>query len=100
MNGYHIQMFINEDDNSFVEWIDNREVDRGICEKHENKLYRIKSSKQSFEIILNDDNSFEMVIDKLNDGKPFVMENVRTDDTAISFWDKFDDVDEYKTLLD
>ena len=100
VNGYHIQMLIREEDNSFVEWIDNREVDRGSYEKSENNSYRIKSNKQSFEVALNDDNSFEIIINKLNDGKPINMKNISTDDTPISFWDKFDDVDEYKTLLD
>lgn len=100
VNGYHIQVLICEEDNSFVEWIDNREVDRGTYKKSENNSYRIKSNKQSFEITLNDDNSFDIVVDKLNDGKPINMKNISTDDIPISFWDKFDDVDEYKALLD
>ena len=93
-------MLFLEEDNSFVEWIDNREVDKGTHEKSENNSYRIKSNKQSLEITLNDDNSFEIVINKLNDGKPINMKNISTGDTSISFWDEFDDVDEYKTLLD
>ncbi|MTI71387.1 MAG: hypothetical protein FH751_14160 [Firmicutes bacterium] len=99
VNGYHIQMLIREDDNTFIEWIDNREVDRGTYEKFENNSYRIKSNKQSFEIILNDNNSFEMIINKLNEGKPINMKNISTDDYMISFG-KWDDVDEYIYLLD
>lgn len=99
-NGYHIQMLIREKDNSFVEWIDNREVDRGTFEKFDTCSYRIKSSKQNFEITLNDDNSFEMIIKKLNNGNSIKMKNVSEDDTPFSFENGFDDIDEYKSLLD
>ncbi|MTI65475.1 MAG: hypothetical protein FH753_02630 [Firmicutes bacterium] len=99
VNGYHIQMLIRGDDNSFIEWIDNREVDRGTYERFEKNSYRIKSNKQSFEITLNDDNSFKIVINKLNEGKPINMKNISTDDYMISFG-KWDDVDEYTYLLD
>lgn len=100
MIGSHIiQMLVREEDNSFVEWIDNREVDRGTYEKLDDKSYRIKSNRQNFEITLNDDNSFEIVISKLNDGTTFIMKNITTDNIRYSFG-KFEDVDEYKSLLD
>ncbi|MCT4592670.1 MAG: hypothetical protein N4A57_00130 [Anaeromicrobium sp.] len=99
VNGYHIQILIREEDNSFVEWIDNREVDRGTYEKVDTSLYTIKGNKQSFELTLNDDNSFEIVINKLNNGNPISMKNISTDDYRISFG-KWDDVDKYKSLLD
>ncbi len=99
VNGYHIQMLIREEDNSFVEWIDNREVDRGTYEKVDTDLYRIKGNKQIFELTLNNDNSFGIVINKLNDGNPIIMKNITADDHRISFG-KWDDIDEYKSLLD
>jgi hypothetical protein len=100
MIGSHIvQMLVREEDNSFVEWINNREVDRGTYEKLDDKSYRIKGNRQNFEITLNDDNSFEIVISKLNDGTPIIMKNIRTDDFRQSFGE-FKDVDEYKSLLD
>lgn len=92
-------MLVQEEDNSFVEWINNREVDRGTYKKLEDNSYRFNSSKQSFEITLNDDNFFEIVINKLSDGNPITMKNITTDDTRTSFG-KFEDVDEYKSLLD
>ncbi len=86
MIGSHIvQMLVREEDNSFVEWINNREVDRGTYEKLDDKSYRIKGNRQNFEITLNDDNSFEIVISKLNDGTPIIMKNIRTDDFRQSF---------------
>lgn len=99
VNGYHVQILIRREDNSFVEWIDNREVDRGTYEKINTNLYRIKSNKQSFEIVLNEDNSFKIVINKLNNGNPIIMKNITTEDYRMSFG-KWDDVDEYKALLD
>ena len=54
-----------------------------------NELYRRQISSRQ-----------QLLINKLNEGKPFYIKNISTDDTTISFWDKFDDVDEYKSLLD
>lgn len=99
IEGHIIQMLVRQEDNSFVEWIDNREVDRGTYEKLDEKSYRINSNSQDFKITLNDDNSFKIVIGKLNDGASFVMKNITTDDVRMSFG-TFEDVDEYKSLLD
>jgi len=99
IEGYFIQMLVREKDNSFVEWIDNREVDRGTYEKLNDKSYRFKSNRQNFEITLNNDNSFEIVVKKLNDGNPIIIKNIKTDDVRIGFG-KFEDVEEYKSLLD
>ena len=98
INGYFVQISIQQNDNRFVEYIDNREIDRGTYEKAENNVYKIKSDKQTFEITLNDNNSFDIFIKKLNDGNPIRMKNVS--DTPTTFPTIFDDVDEYKTLLD
>lgn len=58
----------------------------------------MKSDKQHFEIALNDDNSFAIYVKKLNDGNPIQMKNVS--DIPTVFLTKFDDVDEYKALLE
>lgn len=96
-NGYVVQIAIQPDDNSYVEYIDNREVDRGTYEKTENNVYKIKSDKQNFEITLNAKDSFEIIIDKINNGKPIKMKKI--DDTPTYNSTKFDDVDKYKALL-
>lgn len=98
VNGYFVQMSIRQDDSSFVEYISNREVDSGTYEKAENNIYRMKGDKQNFEITLNNDNSFEIIIKKLNGGNPIQMKNI--DDTPTTFPPIFGDVDKYKTLLD
>jgi len=95
--GFTLVLTFQQDD-SFVEYIDNREVDRGTYEKTENNIYKIKSDKQNFEISLNAEDSFEIIISQLNNGKPIQMKNI--DDTPTYFSTEFDDVDKYKALLD
>jgi len=95
--GYTLVLTFQQDD-SFVEYIDNREVDRGTFEKAENNVYTLKSDKQNFDISVNAENSFEIKISKLNNGKPIQMKNI--EDTPIYFSTEFDDVDTYEAFLD
>lgn len=97
VDGYMIQMTFQPRDNSFVEYIDNRQVDKGTYEEIKKGLYKINGEVQEIEIYLNRDNSFEIVIKKLNQGKPIQLKNI--DDTPIYIGTEFDDVEEYKDLL-
>lgn len=97
VNGYYIQISIHHNDNVFVEYIDNREVDRGTFEEIETGKYLMKSDHQEFTIDLNKDNTFHMTIKKLNDGNPIKMINL--DDVPVTFPPQFDDVEEYKELI-
>ena len=87
-----------DDSNRFIEYIDGREVDRGTYEKTKDNRYNMKSDIQNFEILLNDENSFEIVIKKINDGKPIQLKNLS--DIPSEFSIKYDDADDYKALLD
>ena len=98
MNGYHIQLSIYHEDKVFVEFIDNREVDKGIYEETEVGKYLVTSDKQNFRIDLNSDNSFHITLKKLNDGNPIKMINIG--DVPATFSTEFDDVEEYEALLD
>jgi hypothetical protein len=98
VNGYFIEISIQQQESSFVEYIDNREIDRGTYEKNENNVYKIKSDKQNFQVTLSAKNSFEIIIKKLNTGKPIQLKNVSV--TPTYFSTIFDDVDKYKSLLD
>ncbi len=97
VNGYHIQITIHHNDNVFVEYIDNREVDRGTFEEIETGKYLMTSDHQEFTIDLTKDNTFYMTIKKLNDGNPIKMINL--DDVPVTFPPQFDDVEEYKELI-
>ncbi|MDR5659885.1 hypothetical protein RH915_10330 [Serpentinicella sp. ANB-PHB4] len=98
VNGYFVQMAINHHDNSFILYIDNREVDSGIYKSVEDRVYRIKSDKQNFEITLNEDNAFEIFIKKINNENPILMRNISGIPTTVRT--EFDDVEEYKTLIE
>ncbi len=99
VDGYHIQILFQGADKSFTEWIDNRQVDRGTYKEINTNLYKINSKLQNFEIELNNDNSFELIISKLNNGEPIIMKNITPKDHGMGFG-KWDDVDKYKSLLD
>ena len=92
-------MLIQKEDNRFIEWIDNREVDRGSYTKNDDTAYSFESDIQNFDIELKDDNSFELIIKKVGQDKPIKMKNISADDTTTTFG-SWDDVDEYKSLLD
>ena len=98
VNGYIIQMTFQPGDHSFVEYIDNREVDNGTYKELQDGLYKINGELQELEITLNSDNSFDLVVKKLNNGKPITLKNVDT--TPVYIGTKFDDVAEYKSLLE
>ncbi len=99
VDGYHLQMLFQEADNNFIEWIDNRQVDKGTYEKIGDNLYKINSELQNMEIELNEDNSFELIISELNNGEVILMENITPKDHSVSFGE-FDDIEEYRSLLD
>lgn len=98
IDGYHIQMSFNKADNSFTEYIDNREVNKGTYENLNDNTYKVNGDTQSFEIILEEDNSFEITINKLNEGSPTKMKNIGGE--PMYFGTEFDDTKEYKNLLD
>ncbi|WP_194190661.1 hypothetical protein [Clostridium chrysemydis] len=95
--GYVIQMAIESDYDSFVEYIDNREVNKGTFKSEDNKEYTFKGENKDFKIQLDKDNSFEIVIDKVNEGKPIKIKNVG--DTPSYYSTEFYDVDTFKDLL-
>ena len=94
---YVVQMAFQPDDNSFVEYIDNREVDRGTYERSENNTYKIKSATQNFDITLNPDDTFDISIDKINNGNSIQLNKI--DDTPTYISTEFNDVEKYKELL-
>ncbi|MEH7225774.1 hypothetical protein V7112_18335 [Bacillus sp. JJ1566] len=98
VEGYIVLMTFQPGDHTFVEYIDNREVDKGTYEKVENNVYKLNGEMQEIEITLNSDNSFDLIVKKLNDGKPINLKNVNA--TPVYFGTEFDDVEEYKSLLE
>ena len=96
-DGYIVQISIYSDENSFVEYIDNREVNKGTFDIIEGKKYNLVGDNQNIEIALDKDNSFEIIIKKVNDGNPILMKNLG--DLPVKFDSRFNDTEEYEKLL-
>lgn len=95
--GYTVQISIDTEENNFVEYINNREVNRGTYELLGSKNYKLVGDSKVFEISLSRNNSFEIIIKKLNDGNPIVMKNVSV--TPVYYPSNFDDIEKYKSLI-
>lgn len=96
-DGYIVQISIYSDENSFVEYIDNREVNKGTFDIIEGKKYSLVGDKQTIEINLDKNNSFEITMKKVNDGNPILMKN--SGDLPTKFDSRFNDTEEYEKLL-
>lgn len=97
-DGYIVQFSIYSNENSFVEYIDNREVNKGTFDILEGKKYSLVGDNQNIEINLDKNNSFEITMKKVNDGNPILMKNLG--DLPVEFDSRFDDTEEYKYLLE
>lgn len=91
-------MAIQPEEKTFVEYIDNTEVDRGTYQKKSDSVYLFKGKKQELEITLSPEDSFYVTVSQLNEGKPIELKN--TDKVPTYFPTEFDDAEEYEKLLD
>lgn len=96
VSGYIIGISFQQDDNTFVKYIDNREVDKGTYEMLDDNQYLLKGEIKEDKIKLEEDNSFEISINKINNSKPIKIEFVNK--TPQYFKQQFDDIEEYKSL--
>lgn len=96
--GYVVVMSVNPDDTTFVQYIQQREVNRGTYDGNEDKIYTLDGDNMSMSITLGKDNSFDITIKTINDGKPITMKNIN--DVPTYYSTVFDDIDNYKKLLD
>lgn len=97
-DNYVIQISIQPDEKSFVQYIDQREVNSGTYEEFGDEKYKLVGDNQTIEIALEKKNSFEIIIKNVNDGNPIVMKNV--DKVPVYYSTQFDDVDKYKSLVE
>ena len=94
---YVVQMGIQPDDKTFVEYINNREVDRGTYEEKSDNVYLFKGERQEFEITLSPEDSFTITIPQINEKEPIELKNISKIPSYSST--EYDDVEEYKKLL-
>lgn len=97
VNGHHVQLSIWNRDGTFTMYIDNRGVLMGRYEEKDDSKYELIGENRSYAIELDRKNSFVITINKLNDGEPFVMENISF--TPTHFPPDFGDEDMYREWL-
>ncbi|WP_018589573.1 hypothetical protein [Terrisporobacter glycolicus] len=89
INGHFIQLSFQIDDNTFVEYIDNIEVNKGTYENLKDNTYELKGNKRKLEIKLEQNNSFNLNIHKINNGN--IIEMKKIDDIPTYFKQQFSD---------
>lgn len=97
IDGKFIQLTIDNEDNSFIEYINQREVDRGSYTRVEENIYTFESDIQKFQITFKKNNSFNIFIDKINGENPINLKNSST--ILQTFSTEFGDEHEYIQLI-
>lgn len=92
-----VQISIDAEENKFVEYITNHKVNQGTYVLEDDGTYKFDGDELDFSILLNDDNSFEITLPKLNKEEPMLLKNISNIPT--SFATEFDDNKEYKKLI-
>ena len=70
---------------------------RGTIDKNTNSNYTFKSNKQEFEVVLKDNNSFDVLIGKINGAEPISLKN--STDVNTYFSTNFGDEEKYNNLI-
>ncbi|MGL4849833.1 MAG: hypothetical protein ACRC28_13060 [Clostridium sp.] len=92
-----ITISIYPDKTSFIQYIDQREVNLGTYDELKDKTYSLNGNNKSIDISLSKENTFELTIKNVNDGNPIKMKNI--DEIPVSYSSDFDDVNDYISLL-
>lgn len=71
-----VQMTVNPKDSTFVLYMTNRQVDSGSVEAKEENVYSLNGSYSTYEITLDQDNSFEIYLPEIAGEEPIIMNNV------------------------
>lgn len=95
--GEIVQISVYDEENRFDEYISNREVNSGTYTLEDDGSYQFDGNEQDFNVVLNNDNSFQLSLPKLDETQKILMKNIS--DIPASFGTEFKDVDKYKELL-
>lgn len=95
--GEIVQISIYDEESRFDEYISNREVNSGTYTLEKDGSYQFDGNEQDFNIVLKDDNSFELSLPKLDKKQNITMKNIS--EVLASFGTEFQDVEKYKELL-
>lgn len=69
INGHCVQFAVKPADNTFVEYIDCRAVNSGTYTKNEDGTYTFDGDLKNFTVTLQKDNSFDIIIAKIDDSR-------------------------------
>ncbi|MFB1051967.1 hypothetical protein [Paraliobacillus sp. JSM ZJ581] len=97
VEGYIVQLSFHPEEKSFIEFIDNRQVNKGTYQLKKDNVYQLNGDVQNIELTLSNENAFDVVIEKLNNGKPIQVINISAIPSYFST--EFNDVEAYKELL-
>ncbi|WP_206459295.1 hypothetical protein [Anaerovorax sp. IOR16] len=98
-----VQISVNSDNGEFVQYISSRQVNSGIYTKNKEGLYEFDGDVHSFTVTLIADDSFEVVIPKLNGDTPIKLSQISENKsvfTTIGGQENYNDIEEYKDLLE
>lgn len=99
INSYTIQISFDQEKNEFIEYIDNRKVNSGKFEITKENTYNLIGYKKEFSITLDEDDTFNIIINQINGDESIHLINLGKTPTGFGTH-IFDDVDEYESLLD
>lgn len=97
INGECVQISIFADDNRFVEYISNRQVNTGTYVATQDSTYKFDGDLLDFTIVLSSNNTFEVLLPQLNGEEPIMLNHI--DKVPTTFSTDFTDVEKYKGLL-
>lgn len=94
-NGYSVQFSFENEEDTFVGYINNIEINKGTYEAMGDGKYILKGEKENLEITLDKEDYFNLdmknLSEKLNENKPIQMKNI--DKTPTYFEQVFSEED-------
>ncbi|MGL4452279.1 MAG: hypothetical protein ACRCTZ_13940 [Sarcina sp.] len=92
-----IQLTIDEDENTYVFYIEQREVERGKVIENDTRDYTFKSEKREFKVNLKEDDSFAIIAKGINNGEQIIL--TKATEVKQYFYTPFGDEEEYMELI-
>lgn len=94
INGYQVQISIDTKDNSYVQYINQREVDKGKIVEVSDNSFNLVSELQDQVIKLNNDNTFTIELNKLSN-QDIILKNTSYIPTYYSYLEDSKDFIQY-----
>ena len=76
IGGYIVQFAVQPQDNTFVQYIDCREVNKGSASDNGDGTYVFDGDVKDFTVTLKENNSFDLILVKLVENRVITLENI------------------------